>query len=139
MNNKIINLENIYLKTEKNDKSLKSIIEQTINQYYKNNKISEDLYKELGGTKINNKDNCKEFFSDPYYVYPEKIICNSCKSKRNEKLTPNLPGIKCYYSETSKSSPLNIKVTCSICKMNKNSFINRNTLPPELLEKIKNC
>jgi hypothetical protein len=136
MNNKTINLENIYIKTEKNDKSLKNVIEQIINQYYKNNKISEEMYKNLGGNKNNSKNNCKEFFSDPDFIYKKNIICNSCKSKRNEKLTPNLPGIKCYYSVTSKSSPLNIKVTCAICKMNKNSFINRNTLPKELLDKI---
>lgn len=133
---KVINLENVFIKTEKNDRSLKSILEKTVNHYFKDNKISLQEYESMGGTKISNQNTSIEVYSDPKFVYECPIICNSCKKKNNNKLTPNLPGITCFISKTSKTSPLNIKVKCKICNMNKNSYINRNTLPDKILEII---
>lgn len=136
MSMKVINLENVFIKTEKNDRSLKSILEKTVNHYYKDNKITLDEYESMGGTKISSQNTSIQVFSDPNFVYEYPIICNSCKKKYNSKLTPNLPGITCFISKTSKTSPLNIKVKCRNCNMNKNSYINKKNLPEKILKII---
>lgn len=137
MSMKVINLENVFIKTEKNDRSLKSILEKTVNHYYKDNKISAEEYESMGGTKNSNQNTSIQVYSDPNFVYSHPIICNSCKKKNNNKLTPNLPGITCFISKTSKTSPLNIKVKCQICQMNKNSYINKKSLPDKILKIIE--
>lgn len=138
MDSKIINLEDLYIKTDQNTtRSLKSVIEKAINQSYKKKKISEEDYRGLGGKKNYDTIIHQMVYEDNKYTYPQPVICNSCKKTHNMKMTPNLPGITCYLSRTSKNVSYNIKVKCTECNKIKNSYINKDTLPENILSKLK--
>lgn len=134
---KQLSIDEIYIKTDKNDHSLKNYVKKMADKYYKDKKINEENYKLLGGTKENKEKNNIEIYKDTNFLYEKDIVCNSCKKKTNEKMTPNKPGIMCYISKNSKSKSLNIKVECKNCSSRKNSYINKKELPENILKKIE--
>lgn len=130
-----ISLDQLFISTEKQDKPLNMVIKNQIKKFYEKDKISDDELKIIGGSFLSLPKSIK-ICENETYTYPYPIICNSCNNKRNIKMTENLPGIECFYSSTSKSTPINIKVKCRICNNTKNSYINSSTLPADMQKKI---
>lgn len=134
-----INLEQLFIKTEQNtNRSLKSLIEKKINTQFQKGKLDEKDYRALGGKAlIKSSITPTKVYEDPAYSYPHPIICHKCHKVDNVKLTQNKPGIQCYISPNSKNLALNIKVACQKCNTIKNSYIKKDSLPMNILSKVR--
>lgn len=138
MNSRTINIDDIYIKTDHNTRrSFKNVIEATVNKLYKRNKLSDDEYHSLGGSKTYGESQYHKIFESSSFVYPKPIVCHSCKKNSQNKLTDNKPGFACFVSISSKNDSYNIKTKCASCDKMKNSYINLKTLPDKYIQKIK--
>lgn len=133
-----IDIKNLFIKTDQgNDKHAYLFLKSLINKAPHKARTEEEFIKCGGNPKILSKpaNTVVEVYSDKKYTYPYNVICNSCK-QQGEPLTPNLPGIVCNMSKTSKAVSMNIKVVCANCQKNKNSYINITTLPNDIVKYI---
>lgn len=137
MNLNTINLDEIYFETEKNNRrSLKSLTESLVNKLYKKNKISEEEYRALGGTKEYNTHKYEKIYETTTHKYPHNIICQTCKKGESKAVTPNGVGFTCFGSLTKDTSTYNVKSTCSICNNPKNSYVSINNFPENIKKEI---
>lgn len=131
-----LDISEIKFISENNDRSFKNYIYKTLYKNYKTNKITSDEYKEIGGKISEDKPDTIKVFSNAEYQYDHNVICIRCKNRENIPNTPNTKGI-CLYLSTSNNS-LFINVKCERCKCNKNSFIKKNTLSPDIQKVVDN-
>lgn len=137
MNLNTINLDEIYFETEKNNRrSLKSLTESLVNKLYKKNKISEEEYRALGGTKEYNTHKYEKIYETTTHKYPHNIICQTCKKGESKAVTPNGVGFTCFGSLTKDTSTYNVKSTCSLCNKPKNSYVSINNFPDHIKKDI---
>lgn len=137
MNLNTINLDEIYFETEKNNRrSLKSLTESLVNKLYKKNKINEEEYRALGGTKEYNTHKYEKIYETSTHKYPHNIICQTCKKGESKAVTPNGVGFTCFGSLTKDTSTYNVKSTCSLCNKPKNSYVSINNFPDHIKKDI---
>lgn len=137
MNLNTINLDEIFFASEKNNRrSLKSLTESLINKLYKKNKISEEEYRALGGTKEYNTHKYEKIYETTTHKYPHNIICQTCKKGESKAVTPNGVGFTCFGSLTKDTSTYNVKSTCSLCGKPKNSYVSINNFPDNIKKDI---
>lgn len=132
----VINIEDIYVKQDSGKRrTLGSLIEGRINQRFKADKISEEDYISLGGSKKKTEVKNEMVYKDPKYVFPNKVMCRVCKKKDGVSMTENKPGIECYVSQGSRVS-YHIKTACKNCGGPKNTFVSLQKLPPKAVAAI---
>ncbi|AKS26457.1 hypothetical protein DLEV_166 [Diachasmimorpha longicaudata entomopoxvirus] len=128
MNFPCVNGSACYIKGQKHDKSLSSVL----NNYLQ----SMIAPKEKAGALE------KVQYEDPNYIYPEPIRCLHCKVRNSNgeevgKKTTNLPGVICCRSVSRRGASYNIKAKCEKCHTSKNSFVKRESLPEYILNKLE--
>lgn len=132
----IINIEDIYVKQENGKRrTLGSLIEGRINQRFKANKLTEEEYSSLGGSKKKVEVSNEMVYKDPKYVFPNKVMCRVCKKKDGVAMTENKPGIECFVSRGSRLS-YHVKTLCKVCGGPKNTFVSLQSLPPKAVTTI---
>lgn len=137
--NNLINIDRIYIAGAKEGdhrKSLKSIILTRTNNLYKNGKIPEASYREIGGSKTLEKTPYIKVLSDQKNVFPISLTCHKCKRDNKEPtITENDKGFECYASVGQRIT-YTANAPCKVCKSKKHSFFNITKLPPKLQSTI---
>lgn len=137
MNLNTINMDEIYFETEKgNRRSLKSLVESIVNKLYKKEKIDEETYRSLGGTKVYNTHKYEQIYETKNVKYNHPIICQTCKKGTNKALTDNTVGFTCFGSLTKNTTTYNIRAVCSQCNKLKNSYVSIEKFPENIKKEI---
>lgn len=118
--------------------TLDNLVKSCVNNLYKKNKISKDVYEELGGSKEYGSHINKVVYSTNDLKIDKEISCQSCKVGKEVPKTKNGYGFECHASLLANGkNTYRIRIPCDVCKKIKNSIVSLNIFPSKVIDEIE--
>lgn len=131
----INNLSNLYVKSDGSDKKFTTILRNLVNDTRKNGEISDAKYLDMGGNPNNIIEPISQKIDLAEVMLSKKLKCRSCGPK--ESGSDNNLGIKCTVTKSGTNNMSYLVTTgCAKCNKSKVSFVSKDDLPLDVINKI---